>query len=234
MRAAGMFLFLASEREGRSVEIFDSSKVDHEFVREFQLAKSGWSGRAGEDSRSMEEARDILRQVVGQPSGPLNLGLAIHSRSARSICNTAYGGGKRRRTLIGKIATMRFPLPAYSGTPSQLPVGSQTTSNREHRMVRTFTIADRAADTAAEALKNAVNDIAAPVAQHIWLESQQDPFHKASSLTANQTEHRLAKFEVMMNAVAQISGTDKQSWADTLLSKTDADIAREAEEISSA
>jgi plasmid stability protein len=29
-----------------------------------------------------EEARDILRQVVGQPSAPRNLGQAIHARFA--------------------------------------------------------------------------------------------------------------------------------------------------------
>jgi plasmid stability protein len=39
--------------------------------------------RAAEHGRSMEEeARDILRQVVGQPSGPRNLGQAIHARFA--------------------------------------------------------------------------------------------------------------------------------------------------------
>lgn len=39
--------------------------------------------RAAEHGRSMEEeARDILRQVVGQPSAPRNLGLAIHARFA--------------------------------------------------------------------------------------------------------------------------------------------------------
>lgn len=37
--------------------------------------------RAAEHGRSMEEeARDILRQVVGQPSAPRNLGHAIHAR----------------------------------------------------------------------------------------------------------------------------------------------------------
>lgn len=37
--------------------------------------------RAAEHGRSMEEeARDILRQVVGQPSAPKNLGAAIHAR----------------------------------------------------------------------------------------------------------------------------------------------------------
>ena len=37
--------------------------------------------RAAEHGRSMEEeARDILRQVVGQPSAPKNLGQAIHAR----------------------------------------------------------------------------------------------------------------------------------------------------------
>jgi plasmid stability protein len=39
--------------------------------------------RAAEHGRSMEEeARDILRQVVGQPSAPRNLGHAIHARFA--------------------------------------------------------------------------------------------------------------------------------------------------------
>jgi plasmid stability protein len=39
--------------------------------------------RAAEHGRSMEEeARDILRQVVGQPSAPKNLGEAIHARFA--------------------------------------------------------------------------------------------------------------------------------------------------------
>jgi len=39
--------------------------------------------RAAEHGRSMEEeARDILRQVVGQPNAPRNLGLAIHARFA--------------------------------------------------------------------------------------------------------------------------------------------------------
>jgi plasmid stability protein len=39
--------------------------------------------RAAEHGRSMEEeARDILRQVVGQPSAPSNLGQAIHARFA--------------------------------------------------------------------------------------------------------------------------------------------------------
>ncbi|NUB43845.1 plasmid stabilization protein [Fertoebacter nigrum] len=39
--------------------------------------------RAAEHGRSMEEeARDILRQVVGQPSVPRNLGEAIHARFA--------------------------------------------------------------------------------------------------------------------------------------------------------
>ena len=39
--------------------------------------------RAAEHGRSMEEeARDILRQVVGQPSAPKNLGAAIHARFA--------------------------------------------------------------------------------------------------------------------------------------------------------
>ena len=39
--------------------------------------------RAAEHGRSMEEeARDILRQVVGQPSAPKKLGHAIHARFA--------------------------------------------------------------------------------------------------------------------------------------------------------
>jgi plasmid stability protein len=39
--------------------------------------------RAAERGRSMEEeARDILRQVVGQSSAPRNLGQAIHTRFA--------------------------------------------------------------------------------------------------------------------------------------------------------
>ena len=39
--------------------------------------------RAAEHGRSMEEeARFILRQVVGQPSPPKNLGQAIHARFA--------------------------------------------------------------------------------------------------------------------------------------------------------
>ena len=39
--------------------------------------------RAAEHGRSMEEeARDILRRVVGQASAPRNLGQAIHARFA--------------------------------------------------------------------------------------------------------------------------------------------------------
>jgi plasmid stability protein len=39
--------------------------------------------RAAEHGRSMEEeARDILRQVVGQPGAPRNLGQPIHARFA--------------------------------------------------------------------------------------------------------------------------------------------------------
>jgi len=39
--------------------------------------------RAAEHGRSMEEeARHILRQVVGQPSAPKNLGQSIHQRFA--------------------------------------------------------------------------------------------------------------------------------------------------------
>ena len=54
--------------------------------------------RAAEHGRSMEEeARDILRQVVGQPSAPRNLGQAIHARFA------ALGG-------IELPATKRSPM----------------------------------------------------------------------------------------------------------------------------
>ncbi|ETD90906.1 FitA-like ribbon-helix-helix domain-containing protein [Rhodobacter capsulatus] len=39
--------------------------------------------RAAEHGRSMEEeAREILRQVVGQPGAPRNLGQSIHARFA--------------------------------------------------------------------------------------------------------------------------------------------------------
>ena len=39
--------------------------------------------RAAQHGRSMEEeARDILRQIVGKPSAPQNLGRAIHARFA--------------------------------------------------------------------------------------------------------------------------------------------------------
>jgi len=39
--------------------------------------------RAAEHGRSMEEeARNILRQVVGQPNAPKNLGQSIHQRFA--------------------------------------------------------------------------------------------------------------------------------------------------------
>lgn len=39
--------------------------------------------RAAEHGRSMEEeVRDILRQVVGQPRAPRNLGKTIHARFA--------------------------------------------------------------------------------------------------------------------------------------------------------
>jgi len=59
--------------------------------------------RAAEHGRSMEEeARDILRQVVGQPSAPRNLGQAIHARFA------AAGG-------IDLAPTQRGPMRA---TPS--------------------------------------------------------------------------------------------------------------------
>ena len=39
--------------------------------------------RAAEHGRSMEEeAREILRQAIGKPAGPPNLGEAIHRRFA--------------------------------------------------------------------------------------------------------------------------------------------------------
>lgn len=39
--------------------------------------------RAAEHGRSMEEeAREILRQAIGQPSAPKNLGQSIHQRFA--------------------------------------------------------------------------------------------------------------------------------------------------------
>ena len=39
--------------------------------------------RAAEHGRSMEEeAREILRQAIGKPAGPTNLGEAIHRRFA--------------------------------------------------------------------------------------------------------------------------------------------------------
>ena len=39
--------------------------------------------RAAEHGRSMEEeAREIIRQAVGQPSAPKNLGQSIHQRFA--------------------------------------------------------------------------------------------------------------------------------------------------------
>ncbi|WP_371055135.1 plasmid stabilization protein [Rhodosalinus sp. K401] len=39
--------------------------------------------RAAEHGRSMEEeAREILRQAIGKPAGPANLGEAIHRRFA--------------------------------------------------------------------------------------------------------------------------------------------------------
>jgi plasmid stability protein len=54
--------------------------------------------RAAEHGRSMEEeARDILRQVVGQPSAPRNLGQVIHARFA------ALGG-------IDLATTQRGPM----------------------------------------------------------------------------------------------------------------------------
>lgn len=60
--------------------------------------------RAAEHGRSMEEeARDILRQVVGQPSAPRNLGEAIHSRFA------AVGGIDLPPTLRGPMR----PTPGF-------------------------------------------------------------------------------------------------------------------------
>ena len=60
--------------------------------------------RAAEHGRSMEEeARDILRQVVGAPSAPKNLGQAIHARF------TAVGGVD---VLPSKRSAMR-PTPDF-------------------------------------------------------------------------------------------------------------------------
>ena len=62
--------------------------------------------RAAEHGRSMEEeARDILRQVVGQPSAPRNLGQAIHARFA------ALGGAK-------------LPAPARAQAPRAAKFGA--------------------------------------------------------------------------------------------------------------
>ena len=56
--------------------------------------------RAAEHGRSMEEeARDILRQVVGQPSAPRNLGAAIHARFA------ALGGVNMVPVVRGTMRT---------------------------------------------------------------------------------------------------------------------------------
>lgn len=101
-------------------------------------------------------------------------------------------------------------------------------------MARTFTIADIAAETAAGALMNAANDIAAVVARSTcgW-NAQQDPFYEPLSLTEEQVSEQMAKAEALMNAAAQILGTNQRTWADTLLAKANADIAKEAKEITS-
>lgn len=57
--------------------------------------------RAAEHGRSMEEeARDILRQVVCQPSGPRDLGKSIHARFAAlgGVENTPTQRGPMRAT----------------------------------------------------------------------------------------------------------------------------------------
>ena len=57
--------------------------------------------RAAEHGRSMEEeARDILRQVVGQPSAPRNLGHAIHARFS------AVGGVDLPQSQRGPLRTL--------------------------------------------------------------------------------------------------------------------------------
>ena len=57
--------------------------------------------RAAEHGRSMEEeARDILRQVVGQPSAPRNLGHAIHARFS------AVGGVDLPQSQHGPLRTL--------------------------------------------------------------------------------------------------------------------------------
>jgi plasmid stability protein len=60
--------------------------------------------RAAEHGRSMEEeARDILRRVVGQPSSPKNLGQAINARFA------AVGGIDLALTKRGSMR----PTPGF-------------------------------------------------------------------------------------------------------------------------
>ena len=57
--------------------------------------------RAAEHGRSMEEeARDILRQVVGQPSAPRNLGHAIRARFS------AVGGVDLPQSQRGPLRTL--------------------------------------------------------------------------------------------------------------------------------
>ena len=60
--------------------------------------------RAAEHGRSMEEeARDILRQVVGQPNAPRNLGQTIHARFA------ALGGAD----MLPSARTPMRPTPDF-------------------------------------------------------------------------------------------------------------------------
>ena len=61
--------------------------------------------RAAEHGRSMEEeARDILRQVVGQPNEPRNLGLAIHSRlESTMMTRTMTTKVSHHRTLKNQL-----------------------------------------------------------------------------------------------------------------------------------
>ena len=61
---------------GRSMASITIRNLDDDVKRRLRV-------RAAEHGRSMEEeARDILRQVVGQPCVPRNLGQAIHERFA--------------------------------------------------------------------------------------------------------------------------------------------------------
>ena len=87
----GEFFFIVADR----IRLFErhpqapAEKVARRLAQEagqvmlFQAEVRFQLVRAAEHGRSMEEeARDILRQVVGQPSAPKNLGQSIHQRFA--------------------------------------------------------------------------------------------------------------------------------------------------------